>query len=98
MLLAITFAVDRHVDGANDGARLLARDLLLEALDTGGGKAVLIISTVGQLFCGIACLTSASRMCFAFSRDRGPARARRTLEGEPEGSRLRGDLDGRRSP
>jgi len=32
---------------------------------------VVLISTIGQLFCGIACLTSASRMCFAFSRDRG---------------------------
>ena len=30
-----------------------------------------MICTVGQLFCGLACLTSASRMCFAFSRDRG---------------------------
>ena len=39
-------------------------------------KAVVLISTIGQLFCGLACLTSASRMCFAFSRDRGlPARA-----------------------
>ena len=32
-------------------------------------KLILIISTVGQLFCGTACLTSASRMCYAFSRD-----------------------------
>ena len=32
-------------------------------------KLVLIISTVGQVFCGMACLTSASRMCYAFSRD-----------------------------
>src|SRR6202035_1044618 len=32
-------------------------------------KAVLIISTIGQIFCGMACVTSASRMTFAFSRD-----------------------------
>ncbi|HEX2709111.1 MAG TPA: amino acid permease, partial [Solirubrobacterales bacterium] len=38
---------------------------------SGWVKLVLIISTVGQLFCGGACLTSASRMCYAFSRDRG---------------------------
>jgi amino acid transporter len=31
--------------------------------------AVMVISTVGQLFCAIACLTSCSRMLFAFSRD-----------------------------
>ena len=33
-------------------------------------KAVILIATIGQLFCGMACLTSASRMCYAFSRDR----------------------------
>ncbi|MGQ4828559.1 amino acid permease, partial [Enterococcus faecalis] len=48
-----------------------APTLLVEALGSGWGKFVLIISTVGQLFCGAACLTSASRMCFAFSRDNG---------------------------
>lgn len=32
-------------------------------------KIVLFISTGGQLFCAIACLTSCSRMMFAFSRD-----------------------------
>ena len=32
-------------------------------------KLVMIISTVGQLFCATACLTSCSRMMFAFSRD-----------------------------
>jgi amino acid transporter len=32
-------------------------------------RLVLVISTVGQLFCSIACLTSCSRMMFAFSRD-----------------------------
>src|SRR5436309_8202970 len=34
-------------------------------------KMVLIIATVGQLFCGAAGLTSASRTWYAFSRDRG---------------------------
>jgi len=32
-------------------------------------KLVLLISAGGQLFCAIACLTSCSRMMFAFSRD-----------------------------
>ncbi len=31
---------------------------------------MILIATIGQLFCGMACLTSASRMCYAFSRDR----------------------------
>jgi amino acid transporter len=69
VLLAITFAVT-NVPAANEAAGF-APTLLIEALGTGWGKFVLIISTAGQLFCGAACLTSASRMCYAFSRDNG---------------------------
>ncbi|MES1219913.1 MAG: amino acid permease [Bacteroidota bacterium] len=43
--------------------------ILYNALSPLMFKIVLIISTVGQLFCAIACLTSCSRMLFAFSRD-----------------------------
>jgi amino acid transporter len=43
--------------------------ILYNALSPLMFKLVLIISTVGQLFCAIACLTSCSRMLFAFSRD-----------------------------
>ena len=35
-----------------------------------GSRIVLFISTAGQFFCTTACQTSASRMLFAFSRDR----------------------------
>jgi amino acid transporter len=69
LLLAITFSVN-NVEGANK-AFGFAPTLLTETLGTGWGKFVLIISVVGQLFCGGACLTSASRMCYAFSRDNG---------------------------
>ncbi len=40
-------------------------------LSAWAAKLVLIICTVGQLFCGAAGLTSASRTWYAFSRDRG---------------------------
>jgi amino acid transporter len=40
-----------------------------QALPQGWHFLVLLISTAGQLFCATACLTSASRMTFAFSRD-----------------------------
>ena len=33
-------------------------------------KCVIIISTIGQFFCGMSCVTSMSRMTYAFSRDR----------------------------
>jgi amino acid transporter len=71
LLLAITFAAT-NVDAVNKdaaGGAYVAVSILQHALDTGWFKLVLVISTVGQLFCGAACLTSASRMCFAFSRD-----------------------------
>ncbi len=74
VLLAITFAavhvgaISGGVAGYGAGSSL---EVFASALTPAAFKAVLIISTVGQLFCGGACLTSASRMCFAFSRDNG---------------------------
>ncbi|MCB0857631.1 MAG: amino acid permease [Solirubrobacterales bacterium] len=76
VLLAITFAASENlVPQINDaeaapfgvGTTLSILDL---ALSSWAAKMVLIIATVGQLFCGMACLTSSSRMCYAFSRDR----------------------------
>lgn len=43
--------------------------ILFNALSPTMFKLVLVISTAGQLFCAVACLTSCSRMMFAFSRD-----------------------------
>ena len=42
---------------------------VLRHLDKRNGQQVLI-ATIGQLFCGMACVTSCSRMMYAFSRDR----------------------------
>jgi amino acid transporter len=66
VLLAITFAAI-HPDKVNGSTTAIP--IFTSALTTAAAKAVVLISTVGQLFCGIACLTSASRMTFAFSRD-----------------------------
>ena len=75
VLLAITFAAT-DVGAVNDGGggSLAIFDSALTLTAT---KVIVLISTLGQLFCGVACLTSASRMCFAFSRDKGlPGSAR----------------------
>jgi len=68
VLLAITFAA-ADVDAVNEaaGSSLSVFD---SALTSSAAKAVVLISTIGQLFCGMACVTSGSRMCYAFSRDR----------------------------
>ena len=60
-------------------------------------KLILIIVTVGQLFCGAAGLTSASRTWYAFSRDRAMPGWCAVPAPEPrQGAALRGDR-GRRS-
>jgi amino acid transporter len=66
VLLALTFAAI-HPDKMT--ASTTSIPIITSALTSAAAKAVLLISTIGQLFCGIACLTSASRMTFAFSRD-----------------------------
>ncbi len=43
--------------------------IFASALPASMFKVVMLISTVGQIFCAIACMTSTSRMMFAFSRD-----------------------------
>ncbi len=68
VLLAITFAAT-DVDGINEGfGSSLA--VFSTALPDGSEKLVVLIATIGQLFCGMACVTSCSRMMYAFSRDR----------------------------
>jgi amino acid transporter len=71
VLLAITFAIQESKQ-----AQILAPpsgypavEIFILALSATAAKTVLLISTIGQLFCGMACVTSASRMTFAFSRD-----------------------------
>src|SRR3984885_6549577 len=69
LLLALTFAVEKSHISAISSAGFPAVAILETALTSSAAKAVILISTVGQLFCGVACCTSASRMTFAFSRD-----------------------------
>jgi amino acid transporter len=69
VLLAITFAA-ADKEAVNEAAGF-SPEIFSLAMGSGWVKLVMIISTVGQLFCGAACLTSASRMCYAFSRDKG---------------------------
>jgi amino acid transporter len=67
VLLAITFAAT-DVAGINKGAGS-SLAVFSTALPESWNKMVVVIATIGQLFCGMACVTSCSRMTFAFSRD-----------------------------
>ncbi len=69
LLLAVTFSAT-HV-GAIDAAGGSSVSVIETALanHTWMSKAVLDISTIAQLFCGMGCVAASSRMVFAFSRD-----------------------------
>jgi amino acid transporter len=69
LMLAMLFAAT-HVSAINTAGGG-AIPVIETALTSAAAKAVLLILTVGQLFCGAAGLTSASRTWYAFSRDRG---------------------------
>ena len=67
LLLSFLFAVqDADAVTAGGGGVQVIFD---QALSPKMAGLVLLIATIGQLFCTTACLTSASRMLFAFSRD-----------------------------
>ncbi len=67
LLLAFLFAVqdESKVTAAGGGVATI----FAQALTSRWGATVLLIATVGQFFCTMACMTSCSRMLFAFSRD-----------------------------
>jgi amino acid transporter len=69
VLLALTFAATPQHLSTIDSSGFPALGIITTALGSGTAKFVILISVVGQLFCGMACITSCSRMTFAFSRD-----------------------------
>jgi amino acid transporter len=68
VLLAITFAASDV--GAINKAGGTAISVFTSSMGSGWAETVILISTIGQFFCGMAALTSASRTWYAFSRDR----------------------------
>jgi amino acid transporter len=68
VLLAFLFAAN-DVAAVNDAAGFVG-EIFTTALDPWAAKMVILIATIGQIFCVTAGLTSASRTWYAFSRDR----------------------------
>lgn len=72
LLLAFLFAV-QDSDAVSKGGGFVGTiftQSLTKGTNTSWVAVVLLISTAGQFFCAVACMTSSSRMLFAFSRDR----------------------------
>jgi amino acid transporter len=68
LLLSFLFAV-QDADGVSKGGGAVVT-IFTQAMSSRWVALILFISTAGQFFCTTACQTSASRMLFAFSRDR----------------------------
>lgn len=69
LLVAVTFAVP-DVQGTLDAGANAVIYIWTKALGDAWAVFLLFIAVVAQFFCGTASVTSASRMLFAFSRDR----------------------------
>ncbi len=73
LLLCVVFAIPNTPEGDPDNAGVGGGGvayIFVESLGTNWATLVLLISASAQFFCATSCLTSASRMSFAFSRDR----------------------------
>jgi amino acid transporter len=72
LLLCVVFAVPDGKDGSPDNAGVGAGGvayIFTQAMGSNWAGLVLFISASAQFFCATSCMTSASRMTFAFSRD-----------------------------
>jgi amino acid transporter len=72
LLLTFLFAIPDDAAGNPDNAGVGGGGvayIFTSALENDLAATVLLVSAVGQFFCTTACMTSASRMTFAFSRD-----------------------------
>ena len=69
VLLALLFAANDAGAITDGGGGSIP--IITTALTSSAAKAVILIATIGQIFCVMAGLTSASRTWYAFSRDRG---------------------------
>jgi amino acid transporter len=69
LVLALTFSI-KSLDKVTGAGSFAVTVLLQDALGKTGAELLLFIAVIAQLFCGMSAVTSASRMLFAFSRDR----------------------------
>jgi amino acid transporter len=70
LLLALTFAIP-DAKAVQEQFGYIVTYIWQESMSKTWAEFLLVIAVVAQFFCLIACLTSGSRMLFAFSRDRG---------------------------
>jgi amino acid permease (GABA permease) len=67
LLIGVTFAIQHYTTEV--GSAVPPAQIFVDALGATGGKLLLLIVVIAQLFCGMASVTANSRMIYAFSRD-----------------------------
>ena len=70
LLVAVTFAIPGPIGDAAGQYGFAVQYIWQTAMGDKWAEFLLVIACVAQFFCGLASVTSASRMMFAFSRDR----------------------------
>jgi amino acid transporter len=65
----VTFAI-QSFDNTTGAGIFAVKQVYLDALGSSTAKVMLFITVGAQFFCGMSSITSASRMMYAFSRDR----------------------------
>ena len=68
LLVAVTFVIPAK--GPSDTSAFIVQSIWTDAMGTKWAEFLIFVAVVAQCFCTIASTTSASRMMFAFSRDR----------------------------
>jgi amino acid transporter len=69
LALGVTFAI-QSFDKTTGAGTFAVKQVYLDALGLNTAKVMLFITVGAQFFCGMSSITSASRMMYAFSRDR----------------------------
>jgi amino acid permease (GABA permease) len=67
LLIGVTFAIQDYAGESVAGVP--PAQIFIDAVGATGGKLLLLIVIVAQLFCGMSSVTANSRMLYAFSRD-----------------------------
>src|SRR3954449_3859903 len=69
LALAVTFAI-QSFDNTTGAGIFAVKQVFVDSLGTRTAEVVLFITVGAQFYCGMSSITSASRMMYAFSRDR----------------------------
>ena len=69
LLIGVTFAIQNYSGEVGSSTGVPPAQIFIDAVGATGGKLLLLIAIVAQLFCGMSSVTANSRMIYAFSRD-----------------------------